>query len=72
MTTVHSTAAGPTPAATTPDQSPEDGPAPAALRPPARPQHDGADTHTLAPSGRPTRMNLELASRLLSSSRWLQ
>ena len=72
MTTVHTTAAGPLPAPTAPDPSPED-PSPAArLRSPATPQHDGDQGRPPTPAGRPMRMDLELASRLLSSSRWLQ
>ena len=73
MTTAHPTDAGPPPATTTtPDHSPEDAPAPAPLRSPATPQHDGGNTRTFPPAGRPIRMDLELASRLLASSRWLQ
>jgi hypothetical protein len=72
MTTTHSTHTGAAPESPEPDH-PSETPQPAArLRSGATSSHDGADGRPPAPNGTRVRMNLDVASRLLASSRWLQ
>ena len=72
MTTTHSTSTGAAPVAPEPDPSPGTSPRSARLRSRATPPQDGVDGHTPTSAGTRVRMNLDVASRLLASSRWLQ
>ena len=72
MTTTHSTHTGAAPVRPEPDD-PSETPQPAARsRSRATPSHDGSDWRPPARNGTRVRMNLDVASRLLASSRWLQ